>query len=159
MFGATSSPATPSAANAFSYLPVVSSSKVPFSSSSQAGAQADSSSSLECAEPAPSDGVTLSAAEALQQASSRPVLSSSLAHACFEVWIAMELCDGGTLAEQLQRGFHCFPGTNTVDMVSVSGVLHAMFVRRVVHAPCSVYLQGCADCAGSRSCSGTVMIA
>jgi hypothetical protein len=43
----------------------------------------------------------------------------SLSHACFEVWIAMELCDGGTLAGQLQRGFHCFQGSHRVDMVRV----------------------------------------
>ena len=29
---------------------------------------------------------------------------SSFSQACFEVWIAMELCDGGTLSEQLQQG-------------------------------------------------------
>lgn len=43
---------------------------------------------------------------------------TSLGHACFEVWIAMELCDGGTLTEQLQHGFHCLPGSQQVDMVS-----------------------------------------
>lgn len=53
--------------------------------------------------------------------SSRAPGLSSFGHACFEVWIAMELCDGGTLTEQLQSGFHCFPGSRQVDMVSCAG--------------------------------------
>jgi hypothetical protein len=45
-------------------------------------------------------------------------LMSPAGHACFEVWIAMELCDGGTLAEQVQRGFQYHPESKQVDMVS-----------------------------------------
>lgn len=45
-------------------------------------------------------------------------LTSAAGHACFEVWIAMEYCDGGTLAEQVQQGFQYVPETNQVDMVS-----------------------------------------
>jgi hypothetical protein len=47
-------------------------------------------------------------------------LVSPAGHACFEVWIAMELCDGGTLAEQVQRGFQYHPESKQVDMVSSS---------------------------------------
>lgn len=46
-------------------------------------------------------------------------LMSASGHACYEVWIAMELCDGGTLAEQVQRGFQYCPGSRQVDMVGV----------------------------------------
>lgn len=44
-------------------------------------------------------------------------LTSPSGHACFEVWIAMELCDGGTLAEQVARGFQYLPDSHQVDMV------------------------------------------
>lgn len=45
-------------------------------------------------------------------------LTSPSGHACFEVWIAMELCDGGTLAEQVARGFQYCPQSHHVDLVS-----------------------------------------
>lgn len=115
LFG-SSNPATPSAACPFSYLPVVSSSRGPFSSSSSA------TSHHATAEAASKDVSSLEVAELSPANSGRlPALSTTLGHACFEVWIAMELCDGGTLAEQLQRGFHCLPGSEQVDLVSVSG--------------------------------------
>lgn len=112
LFGAcsSSSPASPSVAAPFSYLPVVSG-QAPLSSTSVTSASAASKASCSTAEV-----VELSAASSGRLPSS---LSAPLGHACFEVWIAMELCDGGTLAEQLQRGFHCFADTGQVDMVSV----------------------------------------
>jgi hypothetical protein len=44
-------------------------------------------------------------------------LVSPAGHAFFEVWIAMELCDGGTLAEQVQRGFQYLSENKQLDMV------------------------------------------
>lgn len=50
-------------------------------------------------------------------------LLSPSGHACFEVWIAMELCDGGTLAQQVSQGFQYCPATRQVDMVSSGDAL------------------------------------
>lgn len=105
----SSSPASPSVTAPFSYLPVVSGQE-PFSSTSVTSPSAASKASCGSAEAA-----ELPAASSGRLPSS---LSAPLGHACFEVWIAMELCDGGTLAEQLQRGFHCSADTGQVDMVS-----------------------------------------
>jgi hypothetical protein len=112
LFGSSSSMPAPSAECPFSYLPVVSG-RAPFSSSTSAvghqamlAAASKEASSMALAEVSRADSCRL------------PVLSTSLGHACFEVWIAMELCDGGTLAEQLQRGFHCHAGSEEIDMVS-----------------------------------------
>lgn len=60
-------------------------------------------------------------------------LVSPAGHACFEVWIAMELCDGGTLAEQVQRGFQYYPESKQVDMELLL-LLAIDIARAVVHA-------------------------
>jgi hypothetical protein len=133
VFGPSSSPVTPSAAPTYNYLPVVSG-QVPFDSTTSAlsahlvsSSMAANSSSITAdhrhtGSPAVQDLAPL-------DSDRRSAICPMLSHACFEVWIAMELCDGGTLAEQLQRGFHCHPGSEQVDMVSTpgsSGTLHAL---------------------------------
>jgi hypothetical protein len=39
---------------------------------------------------------------------------------CYEVWIAMELCDGGTLSDQILQGFQYLPDSRQANMVSLS---------------------------------------
>lgn len=121
VFGPSSSPATPSAAPTYSYLPVVSG-QLPFDSTSVLSARLVSSSMAASSSSITADHRDTGSppGQDLEQhdVDRRAVLCPTLSHACFEVWIAMELCDGGTLAEQLQRGFHCHPGSEQVDMVS-----------------------------------------
>ncbi|KAF6258484.1 kinase-like domain-containing protein [Scenedesmus sp. NREL 46B-D3] len=67
-------------------------------------------------------------------------LVSQAGHACFEVWIAMELCDGGTLAEQVQRGFQYLSENKQVDMelllllaIDIARALSYMHSEHVCH--------------------------
>jgi hypothetical protein len=103
----------------YSYLPVAPGGQLLRSSSTSSGpaapAAGTSSSSTSGTWPLPSAALH---AAALQHEPGSARVPSSFSQACFEVWIAMELCDGGTLSEQLQQGFHCHPGSETVDMVS-----------------------------------------
>lgn len=144
---------TPSAAPTYNYLPVVSG-QVPFDSTTSvlsahlvsSSMAASSSSSIPAdhrhtGSPAVQDVVQHSDSDR------RSVLCPTLSHACFEVWIAMELCDGGTLAEQLQRGFHCHPGSEQVDMVSL---LAAMALCKACSADEAV--RGCRQLWGLGSC-------
>uniref|UniRef100_A0A383WJZ4 Protein kinase domain-containing protein n=1 Tax=Tetradesmus obliquus TaxID=3088 RepID=A0A383WJZ4_TETOB len=100
-------------------------------------------------------------------------LVSPAGHACFEVWIAMELCDGGTLAEQVQRGFQYYPESKQVDMelllllaIDIARALSYMHSEHVCHGDLkseNVLLKselpssfsGSVGCGGASSCFGS----